>query len=172
MIQLIKKLIRRLVDVAYDGFVSVDGHSVIGCYTYIGKYSSITKASIGNYCSIGSGVLIGLGEHRLDMASTSTELYSGDVYSKLTKDEVVIGHDVWIGANAIVLRGVHVGTGAVIGAGAIVTKDVPEYAIVVGVPARIIRYRLSQDIRDKLLISKWWLMGKNEAKNTLKEILK
>ncbi len=172
MLIIIKKIVKRIVNLAFDRFISVDDQTIIGQYTYIGQYSSITKSKIGNYCSIGSGVLIGLGEHLLDGASTSAEFYHGDVFSELTRADVVVDHDVWIGANAIILRGVHIGTGAVIGAGAVVTKDIPPYAIAVGVPAVIIRYRLEPLIREKLLASEWWLLNKNDAKKIHNKLMK
>jgi acetyltransferase-like isoleucine patch superfamily enzyme len=78
-------------------------------------------------------------------------------YVDLERGECIIGSDVWIGANVVVLRGVHVGDGAVLAAGAVVNKDVPPYAIVGGVPARIINYRFSEDIIHTIQESKWFL---------------
>lgn len=75
---------------------------------------------------------------------------------KTLDTETIIGNDVWIGTNAIILKGVNVGTGAVIGAGTIVTKDVPPYSVVVGVPGKVIKYRFDSSTIDKLLSSKWW----------------
>lgn len=70
--------------------------------------------------------------------------------------EIYIGNDVWIGQRAMVMGGVRIGNGAVVGAGAVVTKDVPPYTIVGGVPAKIIRYRFSDKVVKKLQSSKWW----------------
>ena len=70
--------------------------------------------------------------------------------------ETIIGNDVWIGSNVMIVAGVRIGDGAVIGGGAIVTRDVPPYAIFAGVPARLIRYRFSEEIRNRLLVSEWW----------------
>jgi virginiamycin A acetyltransferase len=78
----------------------------------------------------------------------------------------VLGNDVWIGDNVVVLSGVHVGTGAAIGANAVVTKDVPPYAVVAGVPARFIRCRFEEEIVTRLLASEWWLLPE-EAITTL-----
>jgi serine acetyltransferase len=77
---------------------------------------------------------------------------------------VTIGHDVWIGARVLVLGGVNIGIGAVVAAGAVVTKDVPPYAIVAGVPARIIRYRFNEDQIRTLLETRWWDMSIAELK--------
>lgn len=136
--------------------VFIDDNCSIGEYTYVGQNTSITKTRIGRYCSIGSEVVIGPGEHPLDSISTSAFFFEGDIYCTLTTKDLVIGNDVWIGAKAIILRGLTIGNGAVIAAGAVVTKNVPDFAIVAGVPARIIRYRFS--VADQFVInnSKWW----------------
>ncbi|EPZ37468.1 transferase hexapeptide repeat containing protein [Anoxybacillus ayderensis] len=76
-----------------------------------------------------------------------------------------IGNDVWIGANSIVLDGVKIGDGAIVAAGAVVTKDVPDYAIVGGVPARVIRYRFNEEIIKQLKVIKWWDIDLNNLKN-------
>lgn len=75
---------------------------------------------------------------------------------RITGDQVKIGNDVWIGGKVIILRDVTIGDGAIIAGGAVVTKDVPPYAIVGGVPARVLRYRHPQHIIDRLLAIKWW----------------
>jgi len=74
----------------------------------------------------------------------------------MSRHRLTIGHDVWIGARAIIMGGVHVGTGAIIGAGAIVTRDVPPHAVVVGVPARVIGQRLAPELSEAALASHWW----------------
>jgi len=101
----------------------IDAKCEVGQHTYIGKNCNITKSTIGAYCSIANNVSIGQGEHSLDHVSTCSVLYHAS-YDELTKDDCVIGHDVWIGSDAIILRGVRVGNGAVVGANAVVTKDV------------------------------------------------
>ncbi|MDB4866139.1 MAG: chloramphenicol acetyltransferase [Cohnella sp.] len=117
---------------------------------------------IGKYCSIAAGVSILLGgEHRTDWPTT----YPFNVLVKeampyhdrpYTKGDVVIGHDVWIALNALIVSGVTIGNGAVVAAGSVVTKDVPPYAIVGGNPAKLIRYRFDQDTIDKLQKMAWW----------------
>lgn len=152
--------------VKIDRFAQLDSYSEVGAYTFIGAYVNITKSSIGRYCSIAPGVKIGQGEHDLNDISTSSIFYSKP-YEKLTRKECKVGNDVWIGSNAVILRGVSVGTGAVVGAGAIVTKDVPDFAIVVGVPARLIRFRFDKSKISKLLKSEWWLKDIEEAKKVI-----
>jgi len=105
------------------------------------------KLIIGRFCSIGSGVKIYIGnEHHLDWISTYPfGLAFPDArdlpFPARTKGDVVIGHDVWIGTDAMILSGVTVGNGAVVGARTLVTKDVPPYAVVGGVPSHVIKYR-------------------------------
>lgn len=148
-------------------------HSHIGNYTYISKNALIQNTVIGNYCSIAHEVISGLGNHPLDMFSTSPVFYRRYNALKIILLEkesnfsdynsITIGDDVWIGARAIILDGVNVGNGAVIAAGAVVTKDIPPYAIVAGIPAKIIRYRQPEEKREKLLDSQWWKLTPQEA---------
>ena len=138
----------------------------IGSYTFINENTQIDTncESIGNYCSISHGVKIGMGSHPLHFVSTSTIFY--EPYRGYVKDQkydefedkgyTIVGNDVLIGANAIILAGVNVGDGAVIGAGSVATKDVPPYAIVAGNPAKVIKYRFNNEQIDKLLKIKWW----------------
>lgn len=141
----------------------------IGAYTYIRQFSRIERgtACIGRYCSIAPGVSIGDGNHTIDWLSTHPFQKGESIwFTNLPTDTFIppsrkrerayIGNDVWIGTSAIIFAGVTVGDGAVIGAGAIVTKDVPPYAVVVGAPARIVRYRFSRPIIEQLLRLRWW----------------
>lgn len=113
-------------------------HSRIGNYNYIGPGVIINNSLLGNYCSIAAYTQIGGMEHDYSKFSTSTFLNKG-----IKHEKVVIGDDVWIGAGVYIKAGVNIGKGAVIGAGAIVLENIPEYAIVVGVPAKVIKYRFS-----------------------------
>lgn len=124
----------------------------MGDFTYIGGNSHIQYAKMGRYCSIAPEVRIGLGIHPMHLKSTHPAFYSkqgvwGNVMEPdldlhiLEYKPVTIGDDVWIGTRAIVMDGVTIGSHAVIGAGAVVTGDVPEYAVAVGVPAKVIKYR-------------------------------
>jgi chloramphenicol O-acetyltransferase type B len=76
-----------------------------------------------------------------------------------------ISHDVWIGQNTIIMSGLQIGVGAVIGAGAVVTRDVPAYAVVGGVPAQIIKYKFDEKLQNDLLESKWWDMSEEWMEN-------
>ena len=137
----------------------------LGEYSYIAKNCSITNCEIGKFCSIGPNFCCGLGIHPIHGISTSPMLYSiakQNGESLCTENRIeesrhtVIGNDVFIGANVTVLDGVQVGDGAVIGAGAVVTKDIPPYAIAVGVPARVTNYRFDTETINKLIASRWW----------------
>lgn len=126
-------------------------HSQIGMYTYLGSNCRIQNTRIGNYCSIANDVICGVGNHPIDYFSTSPIFYRvNNTFNKqiiendLTFDDykpINIGSDVWIGTKVIILDGVNIGNGAIIAAGAVVTKNVPAYTIVGGVPAKFIKER-------------------------------
>ncbi len=139
----------------------------IGAYTYIRKGSRLSPGlnSIGRFCSIAPGVLIGDGNHPVDWLSThpfqwgATPLVqekTGITQYRKANASINIGNDVWIGTNVVITPGVTVGNGAVLAAGCIVAKDVPAYAIVGGVPARVIRYRFERELIEQLEQSQWW----------------
>lgn len=137
----------------------------LGDYSYVSKNGSINHCTIGKFCSIGPNFCCGLGIHPTEGISTAPMFYStagqnGMTLCRLDKTQeylpTTIGNDVFIGANVTVLDGVTIGDGAVIGAGAVVTADIPPYAIAVGVPARVVKYRFSEEIIGKLLQIKWW----------------
>lgn len=122
--------------------------------------AQLNTVSFGKYCSVAPYVSIWEAQHHLNHVSTYfilnrvfEEPYHNDLESK---GAVRIGNDVWIGTRAIILPGVTIGDGAVIGAGSVVAKDVPPYAIVAGVPAVLVRYRFDKTIREHLLELKWW----------------
>jgi virginiamycin A acetyltransferase len=148
---------------------SIDSASSIGGYTYIGCYCYITASKIGRYCSIANNVSVGQGEHALDRPSTSSLFYPL-ASQTLTADECEIGSDVWIGVDAIILRGVKIGVGAVVAANAVVSKDVPPYAIVAGVPARLIRFRIPEERHQKMLACRWWELDRPAADAALADL--
>lgn len=139
-------------------------NSNVGKRSSIGRYTTVRDCQIGNFCAISWNCSLGAKNHHYEMVSCSAAFFQqrfGIVDQNIKNSDGIvttsIGNDVWIGCNAVILSGVTVGDGAVIGAGAIVTKDVEAYSIVVGVPAKHIRYRFNNKIRNNLHKSKWWL---------------
>ena len=140
----------------------------LGDFTYIAGNTSILRTTIGKFCSIGPDCKIGLGKHPTkDFVSTHPVFFSTLKQAQVTFadrnyfDEfayIIIGNDVWLGANVIVVDGVKIGDGAIVAAGSVVTKDIPPYTIVGGVPAKIIKYRFEKEEIEKLLQLKWWDM--------------
>lgn len=140
----------------------------IGDYTYFNSNYNYTivdsNTDIGKFCSIGPGVTIGLGNHNKDFISTHPFLYEkswdfieeNNIYETDQGQKTSIGNDVWIGANANIKRGCKIGNGAIIGMNSVVTKDVPAYAIVAGVPAKIIKYRFNDKQIEQIENIKWW----------------
>ena len=130
---------------------------------------------IGSFCSLADGVCIlsGISNHRVDTVSTKN---FGNLFPEIPNEPIVkgpttIGSDVWIGRNAIILPGLKIGDGAVVGAGSVVTKDVPPYAIVAGNPARIIRLRFDAKTIEVLLKIKWWNWSDEKIQNHKKYFL-
>lgn len=151
-------------------------NSSIEEYSYISPHTRVVHAKIGKFCSIGGYCNIGMGTHPVSFLSTSPLFYSPiSIFGKswvnevLFKeyDDVTIGDDVWIGEKAMILGGVTVNDGAIIAAGAVVTKDVPPYAVVGGIPAKIIRYRFPEDTIKKLQELKWTRLDISIIKNNL-----
>jgi chloramphenicol O-acetyltransferase type B len=137
----------------------------IGDFSYVSTGCWLNFTQIGKFCSLGAQVMSGCGEHPLNFISTNPVFFSTFTQSGVTfaqKDHfeekkcINIGHDVWIGARTFIKDGIKIGNGAVVAAGAVVVKDVPDYAIVGGVPAKIIRYRFSAEIIEQLLKIEWW----------------
>lgn len=145
---------------------------IIGDYSSIGIGSCVANAIIGRFTVIARDCYIGVGVHPTNYLTTHSIFYKNrpwnihqDWVKHLDFDEAPISHignDVWIGTRAIVMDGVTIGDGAIIAAGAVVTKDVPSFAVVGGVPAKIIKYRFSSEIIERLKVIQWWNLPDEE----------
>lgn len=160
----------------------------LGYGSYIGRNSFII-GKIGRYCSIGRNIKTNPGIHpyTIPFVSTSPVFYSlakqngGTFTTKQRFNEfryadennsypIIIGHDCWIGENAFIVGGVQIGNGAVILAGAVVTKDVPPYAIVAGIPAKVIKYRYDADTISFLQSYQWWEKNPEWLKQNIEQM--
>ena len=156
--------------------------SHIGAFTYINTNTYLRAQSVGRFTLIGPNLMAGMPEHSIKAISPhimfpqydclwtnefTTFQHDTKTIRKIrkhteedvNKEGIVIGNDVWIGANVVILRGVKIGDGAVVAAGAVVTKDVPPYTIVGGVPGKTIKMRFSEKQVERLMKLKWWKYG-------------
>ncbi|MGH1445320.1 MAG: chloramphenicol acetyltransferase [Cognatishimia sp.] len=159
-------------DTTFGAYVEIGqgtrlAHSHIDDYSYCDRFCDIANASVGKFSNIASYVRIGATDHPMDKASLHHFHYrSADYFDDATHDQswfshrknrrCVIGHDTWLGHGAQVRPEVTIGHGAVVAGGAIVTKDVPPYMIVAGIPAEPLRARFKTDISDRLMALAWW----------------
>lgn len=143
------------VGVGISRDVVINSGVSIGRCSYVNKGSIIFSGSIGSFCSIGHYVLIGGENHPIDHLSTSPRFRNGADYEEISSPPE-IGSDVWIAAGATILQGVKVGHGAVIAAGSVVTRDVPAYSVVAGVPAKEVKKRFDAATIQRLLTESWW----------------
>lgn len=132
-------------------------------YVSIGAFCSLNHAILGPYCSIGPYVMVGGEEHAYQDISTSNWLTD----KGQSETDTVIGHDVWVGAQCYIRAGVKIGNGAVIGANSFVNKDVPDYAIVAGSPAKVIKYRFTEDKIRQIQETRYWEKNPVEARNLI-----
>lgn len=153
-----------------DEFCFIDRQNFLlnvtmGKRTYTGPWDMIFHAKIGAYCSISYGVTIGAPEHNYRRMSTHPFIYDPK-FGLLDEDVLIrnerfqkpveIGNDVWIGANTTILRGVKIPDGVVVAANAVVSTPPPPFAIVAGVPAKVVKYRFPKEVIEKLLELQWW----------------
>jgi phosphonate metabolism protein (transferase hexapeptide repeat family) len=142
-------------------------YATIGDYSYLGPDCAVADAEIGKFCAIAASVRIGPPNHPMDRPTLHRFTYCPEYYepgverdhrffAQRRADKVIIGNDVWIGHGVTVLPKVTIGNGAILAAGAVVTKDVPPYTIVGGVPAKLIRERLSRALAARLQRIAWW----------------
>jgi phosphonate metabolism protein (transferase hexapeptide repeat family) len=162
----------KLIDAQLGAYTEVGARTILnevtmGDYSYVVNDGQISYTTIGKFCSIAAMIRINPGNHPMHRATQAHFTYRASAYFPGESDDseffawrrdhhCTIGHDVWLGHGAIVLPGRNIGTGSVIAAGAIVTKDVAPYTIVAGNPARPVRRRFSQAVEDGLMDLAWW----------------
>ncbi len=159
-----------------DGVITIgEGCLVARCELYgdieIGRYTSLNgpntdivaeggKVTIGNFCSIARNVSMQVSNHAMARATTypifKNVFKEENINDFISKGDISIGNDVWIGAHALILSGAKINNGAVIAANSVVTGEIPAYAIVAGSPAKVIKYRFSPEVIEQLLKKKWW----------------
>jgi acetyltransferase-like isoleucine patch superfamily enzyme len=167
----------QIVDnVTIDKFSCVS-RSELGRYFGLGCFSFVNNSLIGRYCTFGARISVGafshptnwLSIHEFQYRDTSNiygdSILEGGVNIAPKNAQTQIGNDVWIGDNACVRAGTKIEDGVIVGMGAVVTADVPPYAIVGGSPARVLRYRFDKAVITALLELKWWELEMNDLKN-------
>jgi len=161
-----------IADTSFGAYVEIGrgsriAHSEIGDYSYCDRYADIANATVGKFSNIASFVRIGATDHPMDRASLHHFQYRADDYwedaaadadwfAHRRSRRAAIGHDTWIGHGAMVMPEVRLGHGAVVAAGAVVTRDVAPYTVVAGVPARPLRARLAPDVAARMIALAWW----------------
>ena len=175
----------QITESTFGGFVEIGAGSRLSNahfddYAYCDRYADIANAHIGKFANIAAFARIGATDHPLDTAACHHFLYrSADYWDDAENDPdffahrksrvAKIGHDTWIGAGAMIKPEVTLGHGAVVAAGAVVTKDVDPYTIVAGTPAKPLRERQPRDIADRLIALAWWDWSHEVLRSTLKD---
>lgn len=167
--------------VRFQGPFVIRADTYIGAFTQFGREVEVQDARLGRYCEIGPGCLLGATGHPTTWLSVNAFQYKKAAWSwhssanhnqvidpaagggpSFRGTTAIIGNDVWIGANVVVLRGITIGDGAIISAGAVVTKDIAPYTIAGGIPAKAIRPRVADEMRDEHLALRWWRYSPNQ----------
>lgn len=144
------------------GRIKIDGNThAFGAYTYMRSGGELYgSCEIGRFCSIGSNVIIGLEKNKHPTDWLTTSLFTSKIEKEYVLSQIAkptrIGNDCWIGRDAVIMSGVTIGDGAVIGTRALVAYDVPPYAIFAGVPAKLIKYRFSDELIEHISKTRWW----------------
>lgn len=156
----------------------------VGCFTEFGQNVEVQAADIGRYCEIGNNSTVGATGHPMTWMGVSAFQYKlatwgwhpaaadsevidpeaggRQSFRSIGPDRAWIGNDVWLGAGVVVLRGVTIGDGCIVAANAVVTRDLPPYTICGGLPAKVIRKRLPDEVRDELVDLQWWQYSPND----------
>jgi phosphonate metabolism protein (transferase hexapeptide repeat family) len=153
-------------------------NSTLGDYSYCVENTQIAYATIGKFANIAAHVRIYASRHPIELASLHHFTYRSSWYFEDAEDNrdffdwraehaITIGHDTWIGHGAVIMPGVTVGNGAIVGSNAVVTRDVPPYAIAVGVPAKIIRSRFDARMAERMENLAWWDWPHDKLRETL-----
>ena len=172
-----------ITDSSFGAFVEIGkgsrvNNSCFGDYSYCDRYADVANAQIGKFANIAAFARIGATDHPLHTAACHHFLYrSDDYWDDVGRDEdffahrrsrtAFIGHDTWIGAGAMIKPEVTLGDGAVVAAGAVVTKDVAPYTIVAGTPAKVLRLRQTPEIAERLIALAWWDWSHEDIRQAL-----
>jgi virginiamycin A acetyltransferase len=162
----------------YLGLGSCFNRSNVGKYVAMSYFSYLADCDVGNFCTIAARVSIGAFSHptnfltvhevgyRNSIASYGETAYDSDsdIFAKMRSIRTEIGNDVWIGDNAVIIKGKKIGNGSIIGAGSVVTRDVEPFSIVAGNPAKLIKKRFSPEIISQIEDSQWWNLSISDLK--------
>lgn len=167
------KLYDKKLNLRINKWTQIDSTTQIGSNALVAGFKD-ARVKIGKYCDIAENFRIRPRNHSICFANVQRRLNreTHNVNLSVFKGDVSIGNACWIGDNVTILPGVSVGNGCVIGAGAVVADDLPAYAVCVGVPAKVIKYRFSEDVCESLEDIKWWnwnhdkIMANSEFFNT------